>query len=228
MEQKQEVVDPAIKQGQNLDPIPSTNQFWIVEYEAFTQWALHGESAIHKVFNFYITLLASAVGGLALLLTIGTFGLRPFLLIIAGIAAVMLLIGIALLDALIGQYKRNVYYHIGLLTIKEQFQLSAESEESWPELPPFKTEGFIGRRYPVFRRIAPVGAEQIFMTLINSLLVMAIMLCISWAVAGIGHRPGRTIVVIIVAFALSFFAHNFFVRVGLQGLLDKARRFESI
>jgi len=164
----------------------SASEFVIKEYDTLNQWAMHGDNAINQIFNFYLTLLTATVGGTILILDTVAGGLVFSLIIVLGIASLVLALGAVFLASLILQTMRNSYYNYGMLSILAGYLRSSQVARVVRERPPFAINDIqaLGAQQDprawnnVLLLLAPVGIQQIFIALINSLLVVVIIICL--------------------------------------------------
>jgi len=214
-----------------------------LEYEQLNQWVRHGEEAAHRIFNFYVSLLTAVLGGFVLITQAITGSLQTILLISSAICGLLVIIGVTFLDALIGQYSRNIHYRIGIERIRAYFRqdpevavvltklpattLEADSETVFYTLLEGKLPTVRSKRMPwlirSFVSLFPVSTQQIFISMVTSLLVGALIWLFVWGLTGGTNWSGKLFLASSLAVMLSFLAQNITVRIALQGPLDRLR-----
>jgi hypothetical protein len=214
-----------------------------LEYEQLNQWARHGEEAAHRIFNFYVSLLTAVLGGFILITQVVTGSLQTLFLIGSAFCGLLVIIGVTFLDALMSQYSRNIHYRIGIEKIRTYFRqdprvaavlsklpiatLESDSETLFYTLVEGKMSITQLKRRPWLIRLSvflfPVSTQQIFLSMVTSLLVGALIWLLVWGLTGVSNWSGKMFLASGVAVVLSFLAQNIIVRIGLQGSLDRLR-----
>lgn len=214
----------------------------MLEYEQLNQWARHGEEAAHRIFNFYVSLLTAVLGGFLLITQVITGSMQVFSLIGSIVCGLLVLIGVTFLDALIGQYSRNIHYRMGIERIRARFRQDSEVADILSSLPAATLEAdsetvfftlwgdkamkWSKKRRTIFWRVFlplfPISTQQIFMSMVTSLLVGALICSLVWGLVG-SEWLGRLLLASGLAVVLSFLAQNIMVRVSLQRSLDDLR-----
>jgi hypothetical protein len=214
-----------------------------LEYEQLNQWARHGEEAAHRIFNFYVTLLTAALGGFILITQLINGSLQTVLLIGSAVCGLLMIIGVTFLDALIGQYSRNIHYRIGIEMIRNYFRqnpaiadiiskpqiatLETDSETVWYTLMEGKLSTTQVRKAPkliqLFTFLTPVSSQLIFLSMVTSLLVGALVWLLVWGLTELGVALDKILLTSTLVVVLSFLTQNIMVRVGLQRPLDDLR-----
>lgn len=222
----------------------SSEEVLKIEYENLNQWARHGEEAAHRIFNFYVSLLTAVLGGLLLITQVITSSLRTILVVGSIVFGLLVLIGVTFLDALIGQYSRNIHYRIGIERIRVRFRQDPEIASVLSSFPVATLETdsetvfftLFGdklpkdRRRPDLRRVFvflfPMSTQQIFVSMVTSLLAGAMTCSFIGGLVG-SEQLGRLLVAGALVVAVSFLAQNIVVRVALQRPLDSLREVLS-
>lgn len=211
----------------------SASEFVIKEYDTLNLWAMHGDNAINQIFNFYLTLLTAAVGGTILILDTVAGGLVFSLIIVFGIASLVLAIGAVFLASLILQTMRNSYYQYGMLSIQAGYLHSPQVAGVIRERPPFAINDIQtlsaqkeSRAWNNLLLLAPVGIQQIFIALVNSLLVVVIIVCLV-RLNGPFIGGSSTLNGVIFAFFVSYFAQSIFSRIILNKHLGRCRKMSD-
>jgi hypothetical protein len=101
---------------------------------------MHGEEATHRNFNFDVTLLTAVLGGLIIVIELVSSTLRSSLFIVAGAFTLLIIVGVVFFDALVTQYVRNAYYHIGILSIQAYYLSYPNVAPTLRQHPPFYIE----------------------------------------------------------------------------------------
>lgn len=217
-----------------------------LEYEQLNEWARHGEESAHRIFNFYVSLLTAVLGGFVLVTQVIIGSLQTILLIGSAVCGLLVIVGVTFLDALIGQYSRNIHYRIGIERIRAYFRrdpeiavilsklpvatLESDSETVFYTLLEGKLPTTQLKRTPwlmrLFASLFPVSTQQIFLTMVTSLLVGALMLLV-WGLTDGSNWSGKVFLASSLAVVLSFLTQNIVVRIALQGPLDRLRQILS-
>ena len=217
------------------------------EYEQLNQWARHGEEAAHRIFNFYVSLLTAVLGGFLLITQLFSGSLQTVLLIGSAVCGLLVIVGVTFLDALVCQYIRNVHYRIGIEKLRAHFRRDPEIAGVLSKLPMVTLEAdaetvyytLFERRLPAVRskraiwlaqtarrllRLPfPVSTQQIFLSMVTSLLLGALAWSLVWGLTGIGKWPGKMLLASSIIVVLSFVVQNVVARISLQELLDRLR-----
>lgn len=172
--------------------------------------------------------------------------LQAIFLIGSGVCLLLVTIGVTFLDALVCQYIRNAHYRIGIELIRTHFRrdpqiagsltkpsrltLEADAERASQfferRLGSIRSERsrlLVQRVARPFRLLFPVSTQQIFISMMTSLLLGVLVWSLVWGIVGIGTRPAGTLLASAVAIVLSFVAQDIFARTGLQDLFDRFR-----
>jgi hypothetical protein len=213
---------------------PSAEEFLKSEYEILNQWAMHGQNTINQLFNFYVSLLTASLGALVVIIQIAEAGLSTVMILAACVAFLLVIVGVVFLDALITQYSRNASYHAGIISIQIFYKQDPELGKTLQEHPSVSIEAdaeapnsLIARYFPFLKYLLPVGIQQIFISLVNSLLISAMIVCIVFAVKGIAEDFLRTIVGAAISFVAAFTVQNLFARFELQEDFDRIRALKK-
>ncbi len=224
-----------------------------LEYEQLNQWARHGEEAAHRIFNFYVSLLTAVLGALLLITQLLSGSLQTVLLIGSAVCGLLVIVGVTFLDALICQYIRNVHYRIGIEKLRASFRrnpeiadvlselsmvtLEADAETVYHTLFPRRKRSRavksqrVSRLAQTAKRLVtlpfPVSTQQIFLSMITSLLLGALVWSLIWGLAGIGKWPGEMLLASGIIVVLSFVAQNAVARASLQELFDRLRKISA-
>jgi hypothetical protein len=222
------------------------DEFLKLEYEQLNEWARHGEEAAHRIFNFYVSLLTAVLGSFLVIAQVLNTSLQAVFLIGSGVCLLLVVIGVTFLDALVCQYIRNAHYRIGIELIRTHFRrdpeiagsltrpsrltLEADAERA-SQFFDMKLESVRSKRIRrlgqwmlrPFRLLSPVSTQQIFISMMTSLLLGALVWSLVWGIAGIGTRPGGILLASAVVIVSSFISQNIFARTGLQNLFDRFR-----
>ncbi|MFL7791437.1 MAG: hypothetical protein AB8I69_04800 [Anaerolineae bacterium] len=218
-----------------------------LEYEQLNQWARHGEEAAHRIFNFYVSLLTAVLGAFLLITQLIGGAPQTVLLIGSAVCGLLVIVGVTFLDALVCQYIRNVHYRIGIEKLRASFRrnpeiadvlsqlsmvtLEADAETVYRILFPKKKKTRIGRSKRVSRLVQtaqllttlpfPVSTQQIFISMVTSLLLGALAWSLVWGLAGIGTWTREMLLASSIIIVLSFVAQNVVARTGLQELFNR-------
>jgi len=214
-----------------------------LEYEQLNQWARHGEESAHRIFNFYVTLLTATFGGFILITQLINGSLQIMFLMGSAVCGLLVIIGVTFLDALIGQYSRNIHYRTGIETIRNYFRqdpkvagivskpqiatLETDSETLFYTLMKDRLYTTQIRKRPriirFFTLLFPVSSQLIFLSMVTSLLVGTLVWLLVWGLAGVGIGLDKMLLTSTLVLALSFLTQNIMVRIAIQGPLDKLR-----
>lgn len=192
------------------DSLSLAEEFLKVEYELLTERAVHGEDVAHRISSFYISLLTAILGGILILIQAFSLSTRVSLISIAGACAFLLLIGVLYYDALVSQYIRNAYHHLGIQAIRAHFrryETVALTLLDGPSLLP-ETRESLFRRLTTARFGFPGGNQLTMIQVTNSLKVAALICCLVWSIAGSGFRPVATLLASAVGALTSLAAHR--------------------
>ncbi len=236
----------ALSSSPGLELLPGKD-ILSLEYEQLNQWARHGEEAAHRIFNFYVSLLTAMLGGFILITQIMTGSLQSILLIGSAIAGLLMIIGVTFLDALMSQYSRNIHYRIGIEKIRACFRqdpavaavlsklpiatLEADAETFFYSVMEDKVPAVRIKKGSWLLRLSvyifPVSTQQIFLSMVTSLLVGALIWMLLWMLSGMIILSGNELIAIGLAVVLSFVTQNIIVRIALQGPLESLREILS-
>ncbi len=212
----------------------SPEEFIKSEYEILNQWAMHGQNTVNQLFNFYVSLLTASLGALVVIIQISKSELSMSMFLTAGVAFLLVIVGVVFLDALVTQYIRNAYYYAGIISIQNFYKQYPEVEKTLQEHPSFSIEAdaedpdsFVAKHIPFFKYLLPVGIQQIFISLINSFLISVTIVCIVIAVGGTGADFLRTIIGVAISFVVTFSIQNLFARFGLQEQLNRIKALKK-
>jgi hypothetical protein len=218
-----------------------------LEYEQLNQWVRHGEEAAHRIFNFYVTLLTAMLGGFILITQLVNGSLKTVFLIGSAVCGLLIIIGVTFLDALIGQYSRNIQYRIGIQRIRNYFRqdpgiaailsklpiatLETDSETLFYTLVEGRLPTNQGKRAARLRRLLalmfPVSSQLIFLAMVTSLLVGALVWLLVWAITGIGVALDKMVLASTLVLLSSFLIQNIMVRIALQGPIERLQEVSA-
>jgi hypothetical protein len=219
-----------------------------LEYEQLNEWARHGEEAAHRIFNFYVTLLTATLGGFILITQLLNESGQTILLIGSAVCGLLVVIGVTFLDALIGQYSRNIHYRIGIQRIRNYFlqdpamvvilsklpiaTLETDSETVFYTLMEGRLPINQVKRTPKLLRLLvllfPVSSQLIFLSMVTSLLVGALVWLLVWGLTGTAVELRQMVLASALVLLLSFLTQNIMVRIALQGPLDQLREVSTL
>jgi hypothetical protein len=224
-----------------------------LEYEQLNQWARHGEEAAHRIFNFYVSLLTAVLGAFLLITQLLSGSLQTVLLVGSAVCGLLVIVGVTFLDALVCQYIRNVHYRIGIEKLRASFRRNPEIADVLSELSMVTLEADAETVYHALfprrkrsravrsqrtsqltqtaKRLVtlpfPVSTQQIFLSMITSLLLGALVWSLIWGLAGIGKWPGEMLLASGIIVVLSFVAQNAVARTSLQELFYRLREISA-
>jgi hypothetical protein len=188
--------------------------FLKAEYSLLNGWAIHGEDVVHRLFNFYITLVTSVLGALFVAMQFISADAQLSLLFVSGACGFLLALGVVFFDALVSQYIQNGYYQMGMKRIRDYFRFHHKAVSWILELPSLKFKtGKTGLRtmdhhYSSVTIGFPAGNQLALIAGINGILIGAVIWSLVWGIAGVGYRPIGTI---LASFASGYFTiliHN--------------------
>lgn len=212
-------IPASLSESSDASATSSAEEFLKTEYELLNAWAVHGEDVAHRIFNFYITVLTAVLGGLLVLIQVFSPDAQVSLIIVAGACGFLLLIGVVFFDALISQYVRNAYYHIGMQAIRAHFRRYQTVASSLLQDPSFlpEEEGEPASQYLVSVKFGFPGGNQLSLIEgLNSLMMAVLIWSLLWGIGGVGFHPFGTGLASVVSALISLIAHKMLANLTIK------------
>jgi hypothetical protein len=196
-------------------------QVLMKEYDTLRELYTHAESSAQNLFNFYLTLVSTVVGGLVVLTQFSSGGgsrLGVMSLLLYFAAAV----GSAYLSALTGRYAHMARYARAIDSLRRM--LIERTDVYMPaEYTPFMRDSS-----PIDKPVRfspmwlfPTGTFQLVVAVINSLSLAAA----TWLLLGAAHvvasRPVASLITVMVIFFLTFTVNNIYSHLVINVLTQR-------
>jgi hypothetical protein len=184
-----------------------------LEYTSLLGLYTHTENTIFSIFNFYLTLLSAIIGAVVVLVQINTGNIMNALPSISGLLILTVLIGVIMQAPIINKNIDLSTLTLGINLLKYRLF------RKWPDEMPnvFFIHNFWMKVHPIrmknranttrihdrFWWLFPMGTHQLFMSLINSLALAAIVaISAQWLLDG--HVPPSIVIAGVFVFIISF------------------------
>jgi hypothetical protein len=202
---------------------PAAGQaFAHIEYQALVNLYTHTENTLLGQFNFYLTLLSAAIGVFVVLAQLNAA--NPALLLPSAVALLMFvaLMGIVTQEAVVDKnidlsrhllalnaLKRRLLHdapelQTGLFYMNNLFGDAAPPQAGKPD--------WIERAHRRGGWLLPLGPQQLFVGLINSIALSLLVVVAAYALAGAVVAPDRAIVGAIIALPVFLQVHSIYAR----------------
>jgi hypothetical protein len=185
-------------------------QVLMKEYDTLRELYTHAESSTQNLFNFYLTLVSTVVGGLVVLTQFGADGASRL-----GVMSLLLYfaaaVGSAYLSALTGRYAHMARYARALDSLRRM--LIEQTDIYMPaEYTPFMRDSSpidsLIRFSPMW--LLPAGTFQLVVAVINSLSLAAATWLLLGAAGVLASRLVGSLIAVLLIFALTFTANNIY------------------
>jgi hypothetical protein len=185
-------------------------QVLMKEYDTLRELYTHAESSAQNLFNFYLTLVSTVVGGLVVLIQFGLNG-DSRLWIMSGLLYFAAAVGSAYLSALTGRYAHMARYARAIDSLRRM--LIERTDIYMPaEYTPFMRDSSPVDSPVRFSAmwLFPAGTFQLVVAVINSLSLAAGTWLLLNAVEALSSRPVGSLIAVLLIFVLTFTVNNIY------------------
>lgn len=194
-----------------------------MEYTSLLNLYTHTENTINGIFNFYLTLLSAITGATIVLFQINNTNIFASYPSIAGLLIFTILIGVITQDSIVNKNIDLSNFTLGLNLLKYRlFQNRVAEipyifylENFWANvspIPPRKTDT-IARIHKKLWWFFPLGTHQLFISIINSFALAALMIIMVQLLAGNMVSKDRLIIGSIFVLISSFQINNIYAQI---------------
>jgi len=211
--QSAKVRSPAL--GEKKDERP-TDEILAAEYTHLISLYTHTENTLFSIFNFYVTLLTTITGAIILLTQIfpaAQINLQPAILLML---VFIILLGLIVQDALLHKNGDLAHFTLAINTLKSMLaQANPKLQRQLffltnPHAPvsPIKVQPTFDERLDKYLWwMRPIGMPQLFVSIVNSLALTAIMVLMATMVAVERVPPWKLALGGAVVLGFTFIAH---------------------
>ncbi len=206
------------------------------EYTSLLGLYTHTENAISSIFNFYLTLLSAITGAMIVLAQINNANITVALPSISGLLAFSILIGIITQDSIVNKNIDLANYALGINLLKyrllhkwpEELAYVFYLNNFWAKVDPLPsskshTSDRIHKRW---WWLFPLGTHQLFISVINSMALAALVIIIAKLISDNAVPTTRLIIGSVFIVVISFAIHTTYARNkhkgGIEGLVTSA------
>jgi hypothetical protein len=208
-------VPEAVMQDEALDLLK-------LEYTSLLGLYTHTENTIFSIFNFYLTLLSAIVGAIVVLIQINNANLNEALPSISGLLMLTVLIGVIMQTSIVNKNIDLSIYTLGINLVKHRLFRNQPQELSniffmhnfWAKVHPIRTRSATNSRGVSARLwwLLPMGTNQLFISLIDSLALSALVVIARQLVAGASVAPQSLVLSAVLVAVISFEIHAVYAR----------------
>ncbi len=219
-EEKQPVDDkPGPEQPPPLDE--ATVQFLLSEYSVLKDLFADSASAGRSLFNFYLTLLSALIGGIVLLVQLGS-SIQFNAGIVVGLLAFGSLLGVVYQAALVGIYADNTRYARAIDDLR--LYLAERLPDATPPLYHFPVkampaEAEVGAIEKIENRMWWMNPVSTFSLVVNVITSANLSVLVLIALRGsglLGIRPIQSMLAVVVVFGVSYLLQQVYGQVRFR------------
>ena len=194
-----------------------------MEYVAMLNLYTHTENAINSVFNFYLTFLSAITGAVIVLFQINST--QPFMAYpsIAGLLGFAILVGVIMQDSVVHKNIDLYNFTLGLNLLKYRLFKDKAAEKAyvfylynfWADVSPTPARKVdsIDKVHKKFWWLYPLGTHQLFINIINSTALAALMVVIVQLLSGNLAQKESLLKAGVFVLGVSFVVNTIYARI---------------
>ena len=215
MAKKQEEA-PKLPQSKVVDTIGPVSNIFLQEYSSLISLYTHSENTLFSIFNFYVTLLTTITGAIIVVFQLGGKNVSNLSGTILILLVFIVLIGIITQDALIHKNGDLAHFALALNTIKTYVLRNYPDAHShifymWDlhtRVNPLNYKISLDEKIDKYLWwMLPIGMQQLFVSLMNSFALAAIIVVIAHTNGGNQVNVLNLVITILLVVGFSFISH---------------------
>jgi hypothetical protein len=188
------------------------------EYETMRSLFMHTENSAQNIFNFYLTLITTVIGGIVLLSQYGGVSITRQTLAMSLLMAFAAGVGIVYISAISGRYAHMTRYANGIDEIR-RYMMNSLGGNLPPIYMTFISKPPKKRAVSWVRWLFPTGTYELFIAVVNSLSISLSIWFFLSAFQVTDIQLFKSILTVGIIFFVSFLIFNIYSNYIIQTLI---------